>query len=332
MGYDELYKSLVPTEESILEQVDEFTLYCFYTKQEDLRLNKAYSSPYRKDEFPSFSIFKTKYNIGVEYYWKDSATGETGNIFKLIKNIEDLSNKEEVFQKINEDFGLDYNLPALEQRAKIKLYNPPKESLIKIRISEIPLTEAGIAFWKQFDISKELLDFYKTTQINYYWSYKEQIEPYVVPDPTFAYRIGEYYQIYSPFAQKTYKFRNDFPEDYFFGYTQLSRGIEKTSLIIDKSCKDVIFCRRLGYEAVCGKSETTMIPEKKMLEFKERYTTVYLMLDNDLAGKTQVEKYVQKYPWLQVRFIPESISKDKTDCCKKIGLEETRKLLTQLIQ
>lgn len=329
MDFDELYKSLIPSEKSILEQVDEFTLYCFYTKLEDLRLNRAYHSPYRKDEFPSFSVYKTKYNLGVEYYWKDSATGESGNVFKLIQKVEGLTNIEEVFQKINEDFGLGYNLPVLKQREKIKLYDQPKESLIKIRVSEIPLTEAGLTFWNQFNITKELLDFYKTSQINYYWSYKEQIDPYTVPDPTFSYRIGEYYQIYSPFAPKTYKFRNDFPEHYFFGYTQLSTQNEK--LIIDKSCKDVIFCRKLGYEAVCGKSETTMIPEKKMLEFKERYKSVYLMLDNDLAGKTQVEKYVQKYPWLQVRFIPESLAKDKTDCCKNIGFDRTKKLIDELL-
>jgi len=68
MDFNELYKSLVPSKESILEQVDEYTLYCFYSKIDELQLNRAYKCPYRTDEFPSFSIFKTKYDPSVEYY------------------------------------------------------------------------------------------------------------------------------------------------------------------------------------------------------------------------------------------------------------------------
>lgn len=327
MDYEELYKRTFNHSQYILDVIDEYTLYCFYTEIEDLELNKAYSCPYREDPNPSFGIYRTKYDIGVEYYWKDLATGESGNIFKLIQKIEQLESRDQVYQRINEDFEVGLDIGNIQPKEKIKLYNPPKESLIKIRIANVPLTKAGNDFWKQFGIPNELLDFYHTTQIEWYWSYQDQIAPYNVLDPTFAYRIGKYYQVYSPYAPKINKFRNDFPEHYFFGYMQLSKSGEK--LIIDKSCKDVIFCRRLGYEAVCPRSETILIPHIKMLEFKQRFKTVYLMLDNDHVGRAQTVKYLELYPWLQVRFLDNY--KDKTDMCKGLGVNKTKEIVDQLL-
>lgn len=331
MDFDLIYKSIFPTEKSILEVVDEYTLYCFYTGYDDLQLNKAYNSPFREDYFPSFSIYPTKYDLGVEFYWKDHATGDSGNIFKLISLIEQLNSKEEVFQKINDDFALGLHLSALEQREKISYYKKPEQNNIEIRIGAVPLTESGLNFWKQYDIDKPLLDLYQVEQIQYYWSYKEQEHPNSVTDPTFSYRIGKYYQIYSPLAPRSYKFRNNLPEHYFFGYQQLSRENEKL-LVIDKAMKDVIFCRRIGLQSVAPKSESTPIPEPKMLEFKERYKEVYIMFDSDKAGRENTEKYIQKYPWLKPRFLPEVTGKDKTDTMKKVGLEETKKIVYNLLQ
>ncbi len=328
MDFDELYKSIKPTKESILEAVDEYTLYCFYTGIDDLALGRVYPCPYRTDPIPSFSVFKVTIDLGVEYWWKDHGKDEKGNIFKLIQKIEKLDTLQQVFQRINDDFGLGYNLPGLQKREKISLFNKPTETIIKIRVANVPLTEAGFNYWKQFEVDRQLLDFYNTTQISWYWSYDEQQAPFSVHDPTFAYRTGAYYQIYSPFAPKIYKFRNDLPENYFFGYLQLSKSGEK--LIIDKSCKDVIFCRRLGYEAVCGKSETTMIPEKKMLEFKERFKEVFIMLDNDAAGIRQTEKYLSLYPWLKPRFL--TGAKDKTDYAKAFGVQAAQEAVDNLLK
>jgi hypothetical protein len=327
MEFDDLYRNIVPSGKSILELVDEFTLYCFYTGIDPLIPGKAHNSPYRQDTFPSFSIYHSSKSGDTEYMWKDHATGESGNIFKLIQRIEQLSTVSEVYACINEDFGLGYNMRSLEARQKIVWNVTPERNPIKIRVAEVSLTIAGLEFWDQFDIKKGRLNKYKTSQISWYWSYESQPVPLAVPDPTFVYRIGEYYQVYSPYANKLYKFRNDFPENYFFGYLQLPKTGKV--LIIDKSCKDVIFCDRLGFSAVCGKSETTMIPHKKMLELKERFEEIYLMLDPDEAGRRQVIKYVELYPWLRVRFLEQA--KDKTDLCKLLGINETARIIKELI-
>lgn len=330
MDFDEIYRSLVPSKESILEAVDEYTLYCFYSGIDNITIGRTIPAPFRHDLIPSFSIFYTNYETICDYRWKDHATGETGDIFRLIqKLLPGNPTLAQVYSRINEDFGLGYRDSSLSQNSsgKIMLFNRPNRFDIKIRIADIPFTEKGISYWDQFKIGKDLLDFYKVSQIKWYWSYDTQEVPAVVENPTFAYRIGKHYSIYSPFAEKTLKFRNDFPRNYFYGYLQLPEKGEK--LIIDKSGKDVIFCRRLGYYAVAGKSETTFIPADKMNELKDRFEQVYIMLDNDVAGRKKTEEYISLYPWLKPRFLP--VHKDKTDNCLKEGFEATAHLVRQLL-
>jgi hypothetical protein len=327
MDFDELYKSIILTEETVLQAVDEYTLYCYYTNLDPLIPGKAYHAPYyRKDNYPSFSIFESA-SPHVEYMWKDHATGESGTIFKLIQKVEQLNNTQEVLARINADFALGYDTANPVRKEKIIWYEKPILGEIKIRIVEQALSPKGIEFWSRLSIDKPLLDFYNTSQVRYYWTYQGQPAPITAPEPTFAYRIGEFYQLYSPYADKRYKFRNDLPENYFFGYMQLPPTGDK--LIIDKSCKDVIFCRRLGYNAVCGKSETTMIPEPFILELKDRFKEIYLTLDPDPAGKLQTEKYIAKYPWMKVRFLDSA--KDKTDLCNAVGFQEAEAIITQLL-
>jgi len=326
VDFDELYKSIIPTEQSILEQVDEYTLYCFYVDYDNIPLHRALPCPYRSDTTPSFSIYESNSGLGVDYMWKDSASDESGTIFKLIQKIFNLS-RTEVYSKINEDFGLGYSLTPVEKREKISYYDRPNLTDIKIRIAPIPFTEQGRKYWEQFRIDKALLELYKVDQIKWYWSYNEQKAPFTVPDPTFSYRTGEYYQIYSPFAEKAFKFRNDLPDNYFFGYIQLPSQGEK--LIIDKSCKDVIFCRRLGYEAICARSEGTMIPDSKMMELKDRFKEIYLTLDPDMTGERTTKKYLDKYPWIKPRFLKEA--KDKTDLCKAVGFERAKTIIDEML-
>lgn len=327
--FDAIASRLIPSRLNILNQIDEYTLYRYYLEQ-DFTPGIPIYSPIRSDDtVRSFNIFPASKGKGwdeFEFTWKDHGRGLVGNIFTMIKLMYGYNSYTEVYARINEDFQLDLNLPKVSGE-KIKLYSCPELVQTKIRIKPIPWTKKGIAFWNQFNIDEELLKFYDITQISYYWSNPTQAVPTAVLDPTFAYRIGGYYQIYSPFMPKDKKFRNDLPENFFFGYLQLPPKVDL--LIIDKSAKDVVFNRRLGYWAVAGKSETTLIPPHKMFELKSRANKVLLMLDPDEAGIMQTEKYLQLYPWLEPKFL--SDTKDKTDLCLKVGFEESAKIIQNLI-
>lgn len=324
--FEKIHKSINPTEQSVLETIDEYTLYCFYTGLDNLILGKAYSAPYRNDSIPSFSVYPSR-KEGIEFMWKDHATGDSGSIFGLIKKIENLVSVKDALYKVIQDFGLDDDMSEPRVHKKIVRYNKPVVNKAKISIIDQPFTMTGKRYWDTLKIEDDLLRFYNVSQVRYYWTFEGQPAPNLAPDPTFAYRIGDHYQLYSPFINKEFKFRNDLPENYFFGYLQLPP--QGNVLIIDKSCKDLIFCRRLGYWAVAPKSETTMIPKKKIMELKSRFNTIYLTLDNDNAGRKASEKYKQQYPFLEVRFLEGF--KDKTDACVAIGFDKTKKLVDNIL-
>jgi hypothetical protein len=324
--FDALASKVVPTRSDILDRVDEYTLYCYYLERGFIP-GVPINSPLRSDDtVKSFSIFPAARGRGwdeFEFTWKDHGRGWVGNIFHLIQRKCGLNNFTEVFAKINQDFELDLNLPLVE--GKVQLYERPVIDEMPISVKSIPLTYKGKRFWSLFRVDQEMLDFYCTTQIETSWSGEI---PRTMMDPSFAYRIGAYYQIYCPYASRNRKFRNNLPENYFFGYLQLPPEVDL--LIIDKSAKDVIFDRRLGYWAVAGKSETTLIPQAKMLELRRRAKRIVLTLDPDPAGIMQTEKYLQLYPWLEPKFLTDA--KDKTDLCKAVGFDEAKKIIHDLIE
>ena len=68
--------------DTILKYVDDYSMYSFYIGKE-LELGKAYSSPFRDDVHPSFSLFQGDGRI----YFKDHATTYKGDVFKFIQVI-----------------------------------------------------------------------------------------------------------------------------------------------------------------------------------------------------------------------------------------------------
>lgn len=324
---DDFCRQRNPTREDILDAVDEYTLYCHYLDMEDLPLKRSIFSPLRTEKVPSFEIYPSRNGKPFEFLWKDNGMGMHGTIFDLIKIVHSLSTYQEAYALICQDFSLDFKTEKVEA-TKIVLHQRPVLDPIKLRIHPIEYTSKGEEFWRRLNIGPERRRKFEIKQIDYYWSVDHQEAPTSVPDPTFAYTVGQYYQIYSPFAPRTHKWRNDLPENYFLGYLQLPKTGDK--LIIDKSLKDVAFDDVLNYPAACGKSETTMIPPSKMHELRKRFKRIFLTLDPDETGRRQTEKYMALYPWLEPRFLTEA--KDKTDLCLAVGFDKAKEIINQLIQ
>lgn len=324
---DQICRQYSPTRGDILKAVDEYTLYCFYTEISDLPIKRRISSPIRgTDDNPSFVVFPTAEARPFEFLWKDHGTATGGTIFDLIKILYRLRTYDEVYALICQDFSLDFKTEQVE--AQVVRYQRPEYQPYKLRIHSVPFSNKGLKFWSDLNIGIDRLERYSVKQLNYYFAVDDQEVPTGVLDPTFAYTVGRYYQIYSPHAGKERKWRSDLPGGYFLGYLQLPKSGEK--LIIDKSLKDVMFCDVLGYSAVSGKSETTMIPLSKMLELRSRFKEIFITLDPDKAGLAQTEKYMKLYPWLKPRFLTEA--KDKTDLCEVVGFENAKQIINKLLQ
>lgn len=332
----EYEKKYLLSKSRILSEIDEWLLYVFYLENDNLQLRTTYNSPIRDksdyDDSPSFSIFeRSRGNDICEFKWKDSAKNIHGNIFELLERMFNIDSQE-VLQLINRDFCI------LDDSKEVKVNRivsrPAKKSETRIRIKAKEFTKEAYEFWNQYYVTKELLEWKQVKLVEYIWYSDEQQAPYSIPKGELVFAYPEYnkkyktwhYQIYSPLNKdKQYKFRNCLRHNMLYGNNHLE--FKTDTLIITKSNKDILVLKLLGYEAVSPRSETTPIKQKYIDWYKERYSRLVLLYDNDLAGKQAAALYD-----LDSIFIPEeSLCKDISDYIKKFGVENTKELMRNLL-
>lgn len=88
-----------------------------------------------------------------------------------------------------------------------------------------------------------------------------------------------------------------------------------------------------GIPAIAPNSENLFITEKQYQKLKEKYRTIFLFYDNDLAGITNANKIRKQYPDLKVVFIPRKYeAKDISDFRKKYGKKKTIQLINSALE
>jgi hypothetical protein len=334
-AFDDFAESLSITKQKVLDVLEEWSLYCYYLSEAyeipdfEPEQRKAYTSPIREDDDddkPSFSVYEARTNGLCQYVWKDSGKRKSGNIFYLVSLLYGLTKEEDVLRKIDSDFATDLFPDNPQNPNPPKLITKPKtKDPAVIRILSKPFTKEGLAFWAKYGITEEDLKYEEITEIQYFWTRKDQVVPNTPPSLCFAYKIGDFYKLYQPY-NKEYKFIQDYPEQVVEGWLQLKH--EQDLLIITKSRKDVIVLRKLGYEAVSPKSESTMIPAKHMEKLKSDYKRILVLFDND--GKHNGEIYQKEYGLSLIFIPPESGFKDISDFRAGTSEEEAKQLLKQL--
>lgn len=327
MNFDELdyiaSKSHL-SEETVLQRVDEYTLYCFYLGFDPL-LSRPYSSPLRDgDSMPSFSVFRV-HNKDVEFMWKDSGgDGDSGDIFKLIRRLFGDTMKE-CYSRINKDFNLGFNssTPAPTNYEKIVLKDPPKQSIpSSIRVKRREWKKYDLSYWAQFGITLPTLLKYKVAPVSFFWLNDYQQYPINADKLAYVYSIRTKKKIYQPYS-KSRKFRNDMDFKLLEGYDQLT--FTSDTLIITKAMKDIMLLHELGYEAVAPRGESVPIHENFLKFFRTKYKNIYILFDNDGKHKADI------YPFPEIYVPKESHEKDITDFRKRYGHKQTILLLKKLI-
>lgn len=317
-------------DDSILQRVDEYTLYCFYLGFSP-SLRKPYKSPLRDgDSMPSFSIFLTK-KSNREYFWKDSGgssqtgiAGDSGDIFKLIRLLYGDTAKQ-CFSRINRDFNLGFesDTPPPTNFEKIVHHDPPKdEEPAHIRIKRRKFKTHDVQYWAQFGITAKTLLKFRVIPISHFWGKQSQQYPYTADKLAYAYPINGKYKVYQPLS-KSRKFRTDYDYKCLEGFDQLE--YKSDTLIITKSMKDIMVLWEYGYEAVSPRGESVPIPIEFIRHFRKKYERIILFFDND--GKHKAEDY----PFPEIYVPLESHEKDISDFRKRYGHKQTQILLKQLI-
>jgi hypothetical protein len=332
MFYEDVINDMCSNKQMLLQRIDEYTLYCDYLGYEP-DLVRSYPSPLRDgDDTPSFGVFYSKRRKDVEFMWKDHAyvkdgkSGVSGDIFDLVAQIYGYTQLYEVLEHIKDDYGI--SKFTGKQLPRIAKKQAPEPIDFHIAVRSKPFVDRDLRYWRQFNVNRELLTMYNVTSVSAYWMLQDQKTPSYPRDSMYAYRIWDRYQLYSPFAEKRRKFRNNWLENYIPGYEQLQYSSD--TLIITKAYKDVMLFRSFGYEAVAPRGEDIPLPTAFMDYAKTHYGRIVTWQDND--GKTGVDKY---YPELEHFVCPgdplNGDPKDPTDYCKVFGSEKTLQLINSTI-
>ena len=283
----------------ILEKLSDEQLFRHYLG--DFKIGKSMNSPLRKDNIPSFSVFRSKYHNKMMY--KDHATGEWGDIFDLVSALY-MTDLYGALIKINNDFDLGFENSAREKINYVSVAKP----IQRCNISE-PETKLEMKFrkWRTCDykywtlkygINEEQLKYYKIFPVQTVFLNGNPIWNSTNDNPIYAYvfyKDGKYtYKAYRPLEKnKRYKWINNANRSVIQGWDQLTDS--GPLLILTKSLKDVVVYRTLGFLAVSCQSELGIVKDTVMDELKRRFNKIVLQNDFDYAGVVGTNIMRKKY-------------------------------------
>lgn len=319
------------TREDILKYVTQEQIFSYYMG-EDIDGLGLFHSPVREDNIPSFSIYFHKYNKNVLMF-KDHATKDSGDFVSLVRLKFDLDYKT-ALEKIAFDMGLsELNIDVNQKEivySKLTRKDPVK---LGVKIRDWYIRDKD--FWLQFGIRKSTLKKFNVYPIEYVFFNNNAFK---AADLAYAYveeKDGEItYKIYQPLESKIKKWINNANYSVHQGYRQLPEKGEL--LIITKSLKDVMsFHDCLNVSAIGLQSETVMMKDSVMDEYKSRFKFVICIFDNDKAGKELAEAFSKAYS-IPACFIPiqkgkEKEVKDFSDLVKYLGKEAAVKIMKKII-
>ena len=294
----------------LLEKVSQYDIFCHFIGYE-LEVGKVILSPIRKDKHPTFILF-----IPIdldEVFFKDFAW-VGGNVFKFVRlfalyqdNLH-LKSRKEIIHYIDVEMGIGvFKGVVRKPLRRHKLNTSFFASKRNIRFKSREFTERDLEYWKSYHITKKVLIKYRVKSVHKLLNDLREVL-YTVPRNTltFVYIIYNKVKLYSP-ESDLFKWRNTCPAHYLQGMEQiLSSNSKNKKLIITKSLKDImVFYTFIGdkYDIVAPHSETNSFTEKFLSWAYDKYDTIIIIYDFDLAGvmganklrKLNRDKFIVKF-------------------------------------
>lgn len=288
--------------QDFFNKISEYQVYKNYIG--DFRIGYIYNSPFRKDDNPSFGIYKS--NKTGKLLFKDYGADICGDCIKFVKLMENLKTSRDAMMFI---------LNNIEPSKITEQTHTYTNTNTIIGIVRQPFTEIDIEFWKSFNISLDTLKKFNVYSIKYYLSNNIVKYKYTYGNPMYAYKVFDKFKIYRPYSDKLGKWRSNLNNYDIQGYEQLPNKGEL--LFITKSLKDVMALYELGYTAIAPPSESSDIPQEVLDDIKKRFKQIIIFYDRDIAGMKYTRKLYHKTK-LPFIFTPrDSKCKDISDYIKK---------------
>lgn len=300
-------------------------------KTNDLELLDAYfgikqlptliNSPFREDRKPSFGIYLRDMHV----LFKDYSTGESGNIYEMLKLKYNITYKE-VINLITEDLNLDKR--RLCNCTKVSYLHKASNTTIKARARG--WNKQDKEYWNQFNISIDLLTKANVYPIDRYSIIKDCSKTFKADD--LAYTFVEFkdnnvtMKLYQPYNK--IKFISSHTYDVISLWCLLPKTGE--NLIICSSLKDALCTYSItNIPTISLQSETVQIKPIIVEELSSRFKNIYILYDGDKAGLENSNKLAQKTGFISIPF-PYDNPKDISDWYKeKRNTQEIKNYILQ---
>lgn len=313
------------TKKNLLEKLDQYDVYAYYIGAFDVY--NVMSSPFRKDDNPSFGVF---YRNG-DLIYNDYKLGG-GDCIAFVSYMENCSYYQ-AMGILNKRYNLGYLEAARHKFASVYTKKPVKynKSIVEkpeywIDVSFRPWQQHDKEYWQQYEISLATLQYYDVNPINRFWvngfSYHVDKHAYSY---FYSDRVFKIYQPFKPVSEGKF-YSNIKDKEQYQGVNQLPDSGEL--LFITSSLKDVMVLYEAGFWAIAPHTEHQILSEGLFSHYSQNWGIMNVLYDNDEAGMKHADKMVQKYG-LKSLVLPDSDTKDPSDFVKKYDLETLKLWLNE---
>lgn len=315
---------------NIVVKVDKYELFNKFTQEQIMEyyfgspivLKKKYKNPFREDKIPTCTFYYSQagklmfhdFGLGKKFDCIDMANLRCGRVLSFSEIHHQMTNL-----KLNAPFSKIFDAP--EKQSTLD-YN---DTSIKVQLQAF--TEKDLAFWRQFNITPDILKKFNVRRVHRAWINGTLRYINVDKDPCYRYLEKDRIKLYRPFSRDS-KFRNN----YTVRVEGLSHIPDKgNTLVITKSMKDIMTLASIGITAVCPKSETSTVYKEDIDNLLERFSKVYIWFDADNVGEKTSQAMYELFKDKGLLRITHNLElgKDPSDVVKNQGIDKLIELCKQ---
>lgn len=270
------------------------------------------NSPLRLDRNPSFGIYSPN---GIRITWTDFSSGERGGIFDLLSKMWGLD--------FNSTITRVYNDLVSSKKTDININKySPKSSIINKSNSELECKvrdwrDYDIKYWESYGISLKWLKYANVYPISHKIIVKGN-KRYVFGADKYAYAFAEFKEgkttlkIYQPYNKNGFKWSNKHDKSVISLWTKIPLKGDK--LCICSSLKDALcLWANTGIPSLAIQGEGYSMSDTAINELKNRFTSIYILLDNDEVGLKDGESLASKTGFINIVLPKINNAKDISD-------------------
>lgn len=284
-----------------------------------------FKSTLRDDKHPTCSFYVKNGKL----IMRDMSGHFWGDCFDLVQRIYGVKYGE-ALQIVGKDFGFADGIEKVPVIPSVL----PKKAKTSIRVKRRPWSSITSKFWKEYGITKDTVDLFKTYPADMIWVNGEPVYKYSPSQPAYIYHWSGFdYQIYFPFA-------NSRQPRFLVANGSLIHGFEQLPLqaefcVITKSRKDIMCLYEHGISSIAPIAESIILDKEVIDILRPRFKRIISLMDYDNTGIHNAWM-MRKLYGIEPYFFTERVwgrkigfrgAKDFSDFKKLYKYEETQKLI-----